>query len=586
MLKTIRRVVACLVGLAFVASFLPWGGVAPWEEGFWAERAQFVPALLGTLHGKEWAWVALAGLALLTLVFGRVFCSWICPLGIAQDAVNRVARPRPLRRKGKAIACDRNHVLVRAVFGIAGFGSLAAGGVGLMTWLDPYSIAARAMAAFGNPALSACANALGADLPAPAWDRYAPWLMAVAAFSVAVPLAMAAWRGRLYCNTICPVGALLGLLARFAPCAPHIDSASCGRCAACMKSCKAHAIDLKTMSVDTSRCVACYDCVSNCSRGAMTLRPHSPFAKPAAKGKSAAGKSAAGKSAAAKGKPAPAAAPSEGRVDATRRAFLGLGFAGLAAAALPEPSVAASEDRAEVGSNASPAAVPPGAGSVEGLLSRCTGCGLCIANCPTQVLRPALLSLGARGFLKPTLDFSRGFCAYDCHRCSTACPEGALTPLALAEKQRTQIGLVGFHQERCRVWTEGAECALCVLGGNCPTGALEAREMTVPFILDEKCIGCRRCERVCPQGAITVTEVEGRERRLAIIDRSKCVGCGACVDSCTRRKAIEGRKLTAPVLVAPEKCIGCGACEHACPAEPEKAMEVTARRVHLGGGAG
>ncbi len=268
-----------------------------------------------------------------------------------------------------------------------------------------------------------------------------------------------------------------------------------------------------------------------------------------------------------------AAAPGR-EVDASRRRFLAFGMAGLATAALPElPQAEPSTDPAEQGGNSAPAAVPPGAQSVEHLLSHCTACGLCIAACPTQVLRPSVLSLGLRGFMMPTLDFSRSSCAPDCNTCSQLCPAGALLPLTLEEKRRTQIGLASFHQERCRVWTQGEACAQCVQPARCPTGALVAQELNVPFVLDEKCRGCRRCSRVCPAGAISMVEVEGRPKRLAVIDRSKCIGCGACASAC-RPQAIELRPLTAPRLAAPEKCIGCGACEHACPATPRKAMQV------------
>ncbi len=562
----IRRIVAILVLLAFAAAFIPWAGGE--LSGQAMGCLQFVPALLGTLSGKAWACCALAALLLLTLIFGRVYCSWLCPLGILQDAANRLARPRPRAAKGRFLRWAPNRPWLRAFFALLGFGMLAAGSVGLLTWLDPYSIAARGMAAFVNPALTALAGLCGAELPAPDWQRYAPWAMALAALGLALPLGMAVWRGRLYCNSICPVGAVLGLLARLAPCTPHIDREACGRCGACLRSCKAQAIDLRAQRVDATRCVGCYNCVSACSRSAMRLRPHNPFRRAAAKAGQGRGKEAS-------------APPSPARVDTTRRALLGLGFASLAIAALPKPPRPKPGTKpAEVADNTSPAAVPPGAQGVERLLTHCTGCGLCIANCPTQVLRPGLLALGLHGFMKPTLDFSRGYCADDCHRCSELCPEGALLPLALAQKQRTQIGLAQYEPSRCVVWKHGVPCAHCVTAARCPTGALEAQEVNVPFIRDEACRGCGRCPRVCPAGAISMVRVEGREKRLAVIDRSKCVGCGACAQAC-RPKAIETRRLTIPRLAHPARCIGCGACEHACPATPQRAIRVTPRAEHL-----
>ncbi len=567
MLATIRRVVACLVLLAFVVSFIPLWGVEGRAAWHWVERVQFVPALLSSICGMGWAWLVLGALLVLTLVFGRVFCSWLCPLGMLQDFANRAALPF---RKTKIRRFAPNHPRLRAVVALVAFAGLAAGSVGLLTWLDPYSIAARGMAALLAPLLTSIASALGADLPSPDWLRYAGTLgMAVAAFGLALPLGLAVWRGRLYCNTLCPVGAVLGLLARFAPCTPHIDKELCGRCAACMKACKAQAIDVKNMRVDATRCVACYNCLGACGRGAMQLAPE--FARE--RETEAAAQPAAVADVAA-------ALPAAGPASPSRRAFLSAGVMSLAAAALPEmPRPAPSSNPAEVGTNETAAAVPPGAQSVERLLSRCTSCGLCIANCPTGVLRASFLDNGP-GFMRPMLRYGSASCDPNCATCSQACPTGALLPLSLAEKRHTQIGLAQYTQKYCLVWANGHICGKCVTELSCPTGALVAQEVQRPTVDAEKCRGCRRCTRVCPAGAITRVEVEGRERPLAVIDYSKCIGCGACAAAC-RPKAIGLTTLVAPRLAAPEKCIGCGACEQVCPTRLGRALRVIPRAVHL-----
>lgn len=184
--------------------------------------------------------------------------------------------------------------------------------------------------------------------------------------------------------------------------------------------------------------------------------------------------------------------------------------------------------------------------------------------------------------LKPWIDFSLGSCQYDCHACSAACPVGALLPLSLLEKQHTQIAQARYSQKKCNIWNIGYHCAQCV--DMCPTGALTGQQVTVPFISSEKCSGCGRCARVCPQDAITLVKVEGRvkangePRLLATVDRSRCIGCGACSDTCRKRKAIDGRSLIAPQFDL-KRCIGCGACAHICPA-PEKAIHVSPLAIH------
>lgn len=537
MLAAIRRVVAVLVLLAFAALC---SGLVP--EAFvmrimGTPRVQFVPLLMSSLSGCLPALGLLAVLVSLTLLFGRVYCSWICPLGILQDIVNRLLRPRGM----KHARYTPGHCLIRVFFALASFGSLAFGSVLVLSYLDPYSICSRA---FGTlPLLLRASAESGACLG-----------VGVVAVGLALPLGMAAWRGRLYCNTLCPVGAVLGALSCFALYVPRINSAACRRCGSCVRRCKAHAIDLKRGGIDSSRCVGCYDCVAACPHRAVTLR------KPAAP---------------------PAVAPGAAEpADPTRRAMVGLGAISLASTLFPLPSLAEEELTANAPNRVLPI-LPPGAGEDrERFLSTCTGCGLCISNCPTGVLRPSLSAHGWDGFLKPYLavaaprELEAGrYCRYDCNLCTTLCPTGALPPLSLADKQHARLGLAQHDPARCIPWQTGHACGHCVEA--CPTHALSLRPATVPVRDNPSaCTGCRRCLRVCPQGAISLCSAptpEHPEHRVAVVDHSKCIGCGACAAVC-RRHVIRAVAVEVPTMDA-SRCIGCGACTAHCPGSPGPAIE-------------
>lgn len=271
-LKWTRRTVAILLLTLFVISFM---GVAnPTEDPYFflVERIQFIPACLGTWSGVAWASIILTGLLVLTLLFGRVYCSWLCPLGILQDIAHRICHPSVAKLKPAPFPATPNHWVLRTISAAVVFGSLLIGGsILVLTWLDPYSISARFLTAVIHPLIHFLCSG-EAD-----GSRYELPLLIASSLSIAIVLTLALFRGRLYCNTICPVGAILGLLSRIAPCTPHIAPDKCRRCASCMRQCKAHAIDLKTLSIDSSLCVGCYDCLSTCANHAIGISWHSPF---------------------------------------------------------------------------------------------------------------------------------------------------------------------------------------------------------------------------------------------------------------------------------------------------------------------
>jgi ferredoxin len=308
------------------------------------------------------------------------------------------------------------------------------------------------------------------------------------------------WRERIYCNTLCPVGTVLGLLARGAAFRLTLDRSACTKCAECLRACKAQCLDLRAGTIDASRCVACFNCVTACPEQGVGYR----FAWTR--------RSAV---------PAPSAAPPAS--GPSRREFMAATVSTLAVAAGAGRLLAAPGAVPPLPQNYSRAISPPGAAGVDRFLERCTACQLCVSACPTHVLQPAFLEYGFAGFMKPRLDYTAAFCNFDCQRCAEVCPDGALTVLGLADKQVTRIGRAQLDLEKCIVKTKGTDCAAC--SEHCPTKAVDTvpygENLRLPQVNDELCIGCGACEYACPalpRKAIVVAGQRQHERAVRRVE--------------------------------------------------------------------
>ncbi|MBX3738875.1 MAG: 4Fe-4S binding protein [Candidatus Didemnitutus sp.] len=471
-LKPLRVLLAVVFFGVLSAAFLDFRGLMPTRLAHAFAAMQLGPATLAAVAGSALAAGSVALLLIVTLLFGRVYCSVICPLGILQDAI---ARLRPRRRTATRFAPENK--TIRYGFLTSALLAVALGATGVaFTLLDPYSHFGRITATLGRTALVIGNNTLVPAAQTLGWQalyRVPPpapplGLVLFATIAAVTVAALALWRGRIYCNTVCPVGTILGLLSRVSAFRLTIDPAACTKCADCLRACKAQCIDLRAGRVDASRCVACANCLSACRHGGIAYR----FAW----------------------------RRTQRAPDPQRRALVAGALAVPPLAALQ--AVAAAPRRAPV--------APPGAHSATRLLDRCTGCQLCVTACPTQVLQPAVFDYGWLGFAKPHLDFERAFCNFDCHRCGDVCPTGAILPLALADKRLTSVGTAQFERSRCIVETDGTDCAAC--SEHCPTKAVNTvpfrDNLRLPAVNESLCIGCGACEFACPvrpQRAITVT---------------------------------------------------------------------------------
>jgi len=441
---------------------------------------QFVPSLLTFASAASLAAAGFIVVLLLTLLCGRVYCSTLCPLGVLQDiAIYLASRFRPGRTR---FVYARPHTPLRYGVLILTLVTLLSGSLLTVILLDPFSGFGRIIADLVRPLYlsvhNLAANALavfGIYLLKPVEWRAPSPVALMAPLLLAIILWLSARKGRLYCNTLCPVGTLLGFVARFALFKIRIDQDACTVCANCSIACKASCIRLKTGTVDFSRCVGCGDCLAVCPALGIRYRLSAPW----------------------RGDPAVG-------TDASKRAFLGKTFVYLAGAASLVPlgwvwEQAREANAAVAGPPAHPVS-PPGSQSIARFNQTCTACHLCVSACPTQVLQPAFLEYGLSGLLQPRMDYHSSFCNYDCALCGELCPTSAILPLPKAVKQTTQLGVARFLKESCIVYTDNTACGAC--DEHCPTKAVHMvpyrESLTIPEVDEALCIGCGACEYACP----------------------------------------------------------------------------------------
>ena len=502
-LRKIRSTLAVLFFVAITALFLDFTGTIHAWLG-WTAKIQFLPALLALNAG------VVIGLIALTLLFGRVYCSVVCPLGVMQDIVSRISGRRKNKRYRFSYSPERKWLRygVLGLFVVA----LAAGIGSFAALLAPYSsygrIAANLFAPlyrWGNNLLAYFAERADsyAFYETEVWLKSLPtFVVAVATFAVLVVLA---WRnGRTYCNTVCPVGTVLGFLSRFSLLRITIDESKCNRCGLCSRACKAACIDGREHRIDYSRCVACMDCIDTCKHGAIGFRLRSKSSDGSAAGDAGSG-------------------PEGGKTDAARRSFLTTTALVAATAALKaqekrvDGGLAVVADK-KIPDRATPI-VPPGAQSLRNMAAHCTACQLCVSACPNGVLRP---SAKLATLMQPEASYERGYCRPECTKCSEVCPAGAILKITAAEKSAIQIGHAVWVKENCVPLTDGVDCGNCAR--HCPAGAIRMvpsdpdrdDSPRIPVVNTERCIGCGACENLCPARPFSAIYVEGHERHRII----------------------------------------------------------------------
>ncbi len=474
---------------------------------------QFVPSLLKFLKVVGIGAAGFLVVAVLTLLFGRIYCSAICPLGILQDVFTRISN-RYKKKKNRIFRFTRPWTKVRYGLLILSFLGLLFGTVLFIDLLDPYSNFGRIFTFFVKPVVVWFNNIAAGLLEQMDVYVLAPvnvipvpipvFLIQLFIFGVVVWFSL--FYGRLFCNTICPVGTLLGWISKVSLFRIRFDESTCTYCGLCGYVCKASCLDMKNNYVDVSRCISCFNCLTVCKSSSVVYGLPKRDTVPAIE------------------------YPNKGEeVDVSKRKLIlgslafWLGMAGISMArekqtpqepqdTLKVKIIPKNVKPTTIKENRERPVCPPGSASISQFNDKCTACNLCVNACPSDVLQPSLFEYGLMGLLQPRMDYWSGYCNHECIRCLEVCPTGAILPLEKETKMLTQLGITKFVKDNCIVHTDKTDCGAC--SEHCPTKAVkmipyEDTELVIPEVTNEICIGCGACEFACPTTPYKAIYVKG-----------------------------------------------------------------------------
>jgi len=485
----LRRVIQYSFLFIFVAFFV-WSRRGGWPGDVVNLAMRLEPLAMLTHMLASRTFLAGSALALvtvgLTLVAGRAWCGWLCPMGTVLDLVSLRRWRRPSTAAGQAQSRWRGakYGLLLIILFAAGLTSLT------LLIFDPLSILFRTLSIDVWPGLDQAVSTVEGALyqipwlssavssfdgiarpkvlpPEPVYYRYTALFAAMFAGIVLLNLVAE----RFWCRYLCPLGGSLGLLGKVGLVRRRVNS-RCVQCDACAKACPTGTIDSqKGYASDSGECTMCLKCHEVCPADAHDFSIHRT-----------------------------AATWSEYN-PSRRQALVALGVT-AAGVAVIRSDLAARRDH--------PLLIQPPGARENGLLSRCIRCGQCIRACPTSAIQPAITEAGLEGLWTPVLVPRLGYCDYSCNACGGVCPVQAVPPLPLEEKRKQVVGLAYIDKDRCIPWADGKDCIVCEEMCPIPSKAIvlqpaevvDAAGKTVtvkqPSVIRERCNGCGICEYKCP----------------------------------------------------------------------------------------
>jgi ferredoxin len=491
-LRRIRIVVSAVIFICFFMIFADLRHIIPSDYVNNLMFLQFIPSFI-----KFYSLISIAAtgfilILILTLISGRTYCSFLCPLGIGQDIFSRIGGR--IKRKFRRYGYKKPFTILRYLLLTITLIVTMVWGIYVITLIDPYSIFGRFMTFFAKPVVVILNNLLAGILGK--FDLYTISNIPLTGFKLAaysIPSAffilvgtLSLTKGRLYCNMICPLGTLLGLLSKISLFRIKFDESACTRCGRCALGCKSSCIDFLKHNIDVTRCVDCFNCINICQDNALSYRAVKLKTK-------------------------------EHVTDESKRKLIAgslLLLFGLSNSASGQEKTAPKPKKeSTVRENRTFPVCPPGAGSMQDFNTLCTACSLCLNICPNGVLQPAINQYGISGIMQPVMNYHKSFCTYNCTACTEICPTNALKPLALEAKKLTQLGKANFIKDNCIVKTEKTACGAC--SESCPTKAVYMipyeGNLVIPEVNNDICIGCGHCEFACPTTPYKAIFVDGNE---------------------------------------------------------------------------
>jgi len=470
----------------------------------------------------------------LTIVFGRVFCGWICPLGTLNHFISYIRLKLIGRYKSRNKLNKPMSKMKYVILGIILIASLF--GVQLAGWTDPMSIFTRSTAIVLLPGIQYPVNEIN-DAMLNGYDKekdrilelyreekitkeerslrlkstlqnikrhrdFRNWILKeffytkadlhfenafihIITFVIILLLNLVAYR--FWCNYLCPLGGLLALLSKFSIFRVKVNTSKCTSCRLCENAC-CGACDPQDEDKNIGECLACFNCLDECKEGAISVG----FAIPKAFERFKKNKD---------NKPSKSKtiikteAFRNTRRQVTKSVIGGLGAVGVIA--LTGKLTTAKSVR------------PPGVENDEEFLSKCIRCGMCVRTCPTNYIQLSLLETGINGLLSPICVTGKGYCEFNCNECGKVCPTHAIPLLSLGKKQKMKLGVAVFDRNRCIPWAKDTNCIVCE--EHCPVTpkAIYLKDFEIetrnrnkiivqrPFVDSNLCIGCGVCSYKC-----------------------------------------------------------------------------------------